>query len=183
VAGPPPPPGAGSVNPNEGPPEAAAVLIATGADEYYFGGGGMRVDFAPTTPGPGNVGLGDVQEGKFVDGKWVVTRQIAGDDDAQGEILVLAFQQHRAGDSVPLSIELTQCRFGCSNALVGAMLWLVQWPRRPASVQWRWGQLPRPLLSQVGGGVPYSSLSSVSPSKFREPLCGQYCSLEIILHI
>ena len=40
-------------------------------------------------PGPGNVGLGDVQEGKFVDGKFVVTRQIAGDDDAQGEILVL----------------------------------------------------------------------------------------------
>jgi len=77
------------VNPNEAPPEAAAVLIATGPDEYYFGGGGMRVDFTANSPGPGNVGLGDVQEGKFVDGKWVVTRQIAGDDDAQGEILVL----------------------------------------------------------------------------------------------
>ena len=49
----------------------------------------MRVDFTANTPGPANVGLGDVQEGKFADGKWVVTRQLAGDDDAQGEILVL----------------------------------------------------------------------------------------------
>jgi len=91
VAGSPPPPGAGQANPNEAPPEAAAVLISTGPDEYYFGGAGgaMRIDFAANAPGPGNVGLGDVQEGKFVDGKWVVTRQIAGDDDAQGEILVL----------------------------------------------------------------------------------------------
>jgi hypothetical protein len=90
VAGSPPPPGT-QANVNEAPPEAAAVLISTGPDEYYFGGAGgaMRIDFAANSPGPGNVGLGDVQEGKFVDGKWVVTRQIAGDDDAQGEILVL----------------------------------------------------------------------------------------------
>jgi hypothetical protein len=71
------------------PLEAAAIAISTGPDEFYFGGGGMRLDFTPNTPGPPNVGLGDVQEGKFVDGKWKVTRQIAGDDDAQGEILVL----------------------------------------------------------------------------------------------
>jgi len=71
------------------PLEAGAVLIATGPDEYYFGGGGMRVDFTANTPGPDNVGLGDVQEGRFADGKWEVTRQLAGDDDAQGEILVL----------------------------------------------------------------------------------------------
>jgi hypothetical protein len=73
----------------EPPMEAAAILIATGPDEYYFAGGGMSIDFTANTPGPRNVGLGDVQEGKFVDGKWVVTRQLAGDDDAQGEILVL----------------------------------------------------------------------------------------------
>jgi hypothetical protein len=73
----------------EPPPEAAAILISTGPDEYYFAGNGVRIDFTPNTPGPQNVGLGDVQEGKFVDGKWVVTRQIAGDDDAQGEILIL----------------------------------------------------------------------------------------------
>jgi hypothetical protein len=73
----------------EPPFEAAAILIATGPDEYYFAGGGMRIDFTPNTPGPQNAGLGDVQQGNFADGKWVVTRQIAGDDDAQGEILTL----------------------------------------------------------------------------------------------
>jgi len=71
------------------PLEAAALLIATGPDEYYFGGAGYRIDFTPNTPGPQNAGLGVVQEGKFVDGKWVVTRQLAGDDDGQGEILTL----------------------------------------------------------------------------------------------
>ena len=71
------------------PLEAAAVVIATGPDEFYFGGGGMRVDFTANTPGPSNVGLGVVQQGRFVDGKWELTRWIEGDDDAQGEILVL----------------------------------------------------------------------------------------------
>ena len=35
------------------------------------------------------MGLGVVQQGRFVDGKWELTRWIEGDDDAQGEILVL----------------------------------------------------------------------------------------------
>jgi hypothetical protein len=71
------------------PLEAAAVVIASGPDEFYFGGGGMRVDFTANTPGPANVGLGVVQQGTFVDGKWDLSRWIEGDDDAQGEILVL----------------------------------------------------------------------------------------------
>ena len=69
------------------PLEAAAILIATGPDEYYLGGAGYRIDFTPNTPGPQNAGLGVVQEGKFMDGKWVVTRQFAGDDDGQGKSL------------------------------------------------------------------------------------------------
>lgn len=73
----------------EAPFEAAAILISTGPDEYYFAGGGMRIDFTPNSKGPQNVGLGLVQQGKFVDGKWDVTRQIAGDDDGQGEVLSL----------------------------------------------------------------------------------------------
>ena len=30
-----------------------------------------------------------MQEGKFVDGKWIVVRQLGGDDIGQGEILTL----------------------------------------------------------------------------------------------
>ena len=36
------------------------------------------------------MGLGIVQEGKFVDGTWVVVRQLGGDDIGQGEILASA---------------------------------------------------------------------------------------------
>jgi hypothetical protein len=72
-------------------PEAVAILIAAGPDEFYFGsvGGGIRIAFAPTTPGPKIVGLGDVQQGKFVQGEWRVVRQLGGDDTGQGEILTV----------------------------------------------------------------------------------------------
>jgi hypothetical protein len=93
VVGSAPPPAVGGVGTaaGEAPGDAAAILINSGKDEFYFGdvGAGVRVDFAPNSAGPGNVGLGDVQEGRFEDGKWVMVRQLAGDDTAQGEILVL----------------------------------------------------------------------------------------------
>lgn len=73
----------------QAPAEAAAIFIANGSDEYYMGGGGFRVAFTANTPGPATVGLGIVQEGRFVDGKWVVVRQLGGDDIGQGEILTL----------------------------------------------------------------------------------------------
>lgn len=71
------------------PMQAAAIIAATGPDEYFLGGGGLRISFTPNTPGPATVGLGLVQEGKFVDGKWTVVRQLGGDDIGQGEILAL----------------------------------------------------------------------------------------------
>jgi len=73
------------------PLQAAAILISTGPDEFYFGavGGAVRIAFAPNTSGPKIVGLGDVQQGKFVDGQWRVIRQLGGDDTGQGEILTL----------------------------------------------------------------------------------------------
>jgi beta-galactosidase GanA len=72
-------------------PQVTAILVAAAPDEYYFGavGGGVRIDFTPNTPGPSVAGLGDVQEGKFVEGKWRVVRQLGGDDTGQGEILTL----------------------------------------------------------------------------------------------
>src|ERR1035441_5351332 len=91
---PPPPPPASAARPgpagaSAAPMEAAAILVASGPDEFYLGGGGMRISFTPNTPGPAIVGLGIVQEGKFVDGKWTVVRQLGGDDIGQGEILTL----------------------------------------------------------------------------------------------
>jgi beta-galactosidase GanA len=71
--------------------QATVILIAAGPDEYYFGaaGGGVRIGFTPATPGPAVTGLGDVQQGRFVDGKWRVVRQLGGDDTGQGEILTV----------------------------------------------------------------------------------------------
>ena len=43
----------------------------------------------PSAPGSSTAGMGDVQEGRFVDGKWTVVRQLGGDDTGQGEILTL----------------------------------------------------------------------------------------------
>jgi len=68
-----------------------AIFINAGPNEYYMHGssGNIRVSFTPNTPGPQIVGLGDVQEGRFTDGKWVVIRQLGGDDTGQGELLTL----------------------------------------------------------------------------------------------
>lgn len=75
----------------QGPAEGAAIFAAAGKNEFYMGGGGgaFRISFTPNTAGPKIVGLGDIQEGRFVDGKWVVVRQLGGDDTGQGEILSL----------------------------------------------------------------------------------------------
>jgi hypothetical protein len=56
-------------------------------------GGGIRIAFAATTPGPPIVGLGDVQQGKFVENQWRVVRQLGGDDTGQGEILTVRRNQ------------------------------------------------------------------------------------------
>jgi hypothetical protein len=71
--------------------QGSAIFVYAGTNEFFMGavGGGVRIAFAPSTPGPSTAGLGDVQEGRFVDGKWTVLRQLAGDDTGQGEILTL----------------------------------------------------------------------------------------------
>jgi hypothetical protein len=68
-----------------------SIFIAAGPNEFYMtgGSGNTRVSFTANTPGPPIVGLGDVQIGRFADGKWVVVQQLAGDDTGQGELLTL----------------------------------------------------------------------------------------------
>ena len=74
---------------NVSSPTAAAIFIATGPDEYYAAGNGVSVTFSPNTPGPPLAGLATVEEGSFVNGRWIPVRRLAGDDTAQGQHLNL----------------------------------------------------------------------------------------------
>jgi hypothetical protein len=64
----------------------AAIFIMTAPDEYYIGGNGMSITFSQKNP-EFKSGLATVEEGTFVDGKWIPGRRLAGDDTAQGNNL------------------------------------------------------------------------------------------------
>jgi hypothetical protein len=70
-------------------PAPHAIFIATGPEEIYMAGSGVTVTIAPNSPGPPLVGLGTVQEGHFIDGKWTPGRALAGDDTGQGNNISL----------------------------------------------------------------------------------------------
>ena len=75
--------------PRETMPTSAAILIAAGPDEYYIAGSGVKVAFSSNTPGTPLAGIGTVEEGTFVNGRWVPGRQLAGDDTGQGDYVGL----------------------------------------------------------------------------------------------
>ena len=70
-------------------PPASAIFIATGPDEFYVAGKGVSLAFSPNTPGPEIDGLGTVEEGAFVNGRWVPGRRLAGDETIQGQTVSL----------------------------------------------------------------------------------------------
>jgi beta-galactosidase GanA len=67
----------------------AGVFIAIGPDEYLVAGRGLTVAFTPTTAGPPIAGLATVEEGVFVNGKWVAGRRLNGDEILSGKGLRL----------------------------------------------------------------------------------------------
>jgi hypothetical protein len=73
----------------EMPTLGGAIFIATGPNEYIAAGFGVSVTFSPNTPGPPLVGLDTVEEGSFVNGRWVPGRRLAGDDTFEGDCLEL----------------------------------------------------------------------------------------------
>jgi hypothetical protein len=89
-------PGAASSAP---PRRAGAIFIATGPDEYFAAGYGLSVTFSPNTPGPPLAGLATVEEGTFVNGRWVPWRKLAGDDTIEGDCLQLRWP---LGSTMPL---------------------------------------------------------------------------------
>ena len=65
------------------------IFIATGPDEFYMAGAGLTITFSPNTPGPPMAGLATVEEGHFVEGRWIRGRTLAGDDTGQGNNISL----------------------------------------------------------------------------------------------
>ena len=68
---------------------SAAIFIAAGPDEYYAAATGVSVKFSTNAPGDESVGIGTVEEGWFDNGRWIASRQLAGDETGQGQNLSL----------------------------------------------------------------------------------------------
>jgi hypothetical protein len=66
----------------------AALFIMTAPDEFYIGGTGMSITFSQKNS-EFKTGLATVEEGTFLNGKWIPGRRLAGDDTAQGNNLRL----------------------------------------------------------------------------------------------
>ena len=67
------------------PEYPSVVVIQTGTGEYVIGGKGVNITFSPNTPGKPNVGVLSCEDGKFVDGRWVVRRFFNGDEILSGQ--------------------------------------------------------------------------------------------------
>jgi len=67
---------------------AGGLVIATGEDEFLFAGIGVTVTFATGEPGV-QAGILNVEEGRYVDGRWEHQRWLNGDQTHQGRHLRL----------------------------------------------------------------------------------------------
>jgi hypothetical protein len=91
--------------PPEPPTLAGAIFINTAPDEYYVAGFGVSVAFAPNTPALPLAGLDTVEEGAFVNGRWVPGRRLAGDSTIEGDCLELKWP--RKGETPSLKSRLS----------------------------------------------------------------------------
>ena len=69
----------GTTPPPPGAPLGGALFVLTAPDELYVINSNeyeMSVTFTPNTPGPSQVGVGIVEDGSFVDGRWVAGRHL-----------------------------------------------------------------------------------------------------------
>jgi len=62
------------------------LLVQTGPEEFLGAGKGFRVSITPLTftANAPHVGIASIDEGHYVDGKWVAGRRLNGDEDDQG---------------------------------------------------------------------------------------------------
>ena len=65
------------------PAEHGGIVLWMGGDDYLIAGGGITLTVEPAD-GKGKAGLELVEEGRFVDGRWVAERRLNGDQTHQG---------------------------------------------------------------------------------------------------
>lgn len=66
---------------------SGAIVIALGPDEFLIAGSGVTVTFAPNGPGAPNAGILAIDEGRYVQGRWIPGRRMNGDQSHQGRHL------------------------------------------------------------------------------------------------
>jgi len=78
------PGGTAPARPQMQAPKGHGLVINTGPDEYLLVGAGFEVRFATNSPGPRIARIGYIDEGRFVNGKWVPERRLNGDENGGG---------------------------------------------------------------------------------------------------
>ena len=61
------------------------IIIMLAPDEYLIAGKAMTISFAPAVPGAEIAGLAMVEEGQYIDGRWVPGRRLNGDEIQSGK--------------------------------------------------------------------------------------------------
>jgi hypothetical protein len=79
------------------------IFMATGPDEYLLAGNNLQITFTPATPGPPIAGIARQENGRFENGKWVVTRYLAGDDSVLRYDIAAVADMGQSGSGVRLS--------------------------------------------------------------------------------
>lgn len=79
------------------------IFMATGPDEYLLAGNNLQITFTPNTPGPPVAGIARQENGHFENGKWVVTRYLAGDDSVLRYDIATVAGMGQSGSGVRLS--------------------------------------------------------------------------------
>ena len=62
------------------PSQGYGIIINSSPDEYVIYGSNIQVSFSPNTPGPAIAAIAQLDEGLYVNGKWIAGRRLNGDD-------------------------------------------------------------------------------------------------------
>jgi beta-galactosidase GanA len=74
-------------------PQVGGMIISIAPDEFYVAGDGIILTFQSTDHVDSIAGIAHIDEGKFIDGKWVTGRRLNGDESHQGRHLRIPYNE------------------------------------------------------------------------------------------